>query len=243
MIYWLLSIAFAQADTWSTLPVCLDNYSTCERVYTAQPKRTRNPALLRFTDPELSQSKWTPLHVERLLDPNTSEAVQLALITLLQQSNIESVESRLLPLFEAESPELRAGMTELLPSLTVEAQKMSISVLTEDSDWLVRSQLMRVVARHLGQTHPETLISGLTDDHPEVRLHAVKGLGWNDVGIPLQELSPLLQDSDARVRLYSLRTIDRLYPGTVLKLGLLDTILDDPDPKVQREILRIQTAH
>ena len=94
---------------------------------------------------------------------------------------------------------------------------MSISILTEDSDWLVRSQMMRVIARHLGQTHPETLISGLTDDHPEVRLHAVKGLGWNDVNISLEQLSPLLHDSDARVRLYCIRTIDRLYPGAAIK--------------------------
>ena len=243
MIHWLISMAFATPSTWSTLPVCTDDVAACERVYTAQPKPTRNPALLRFTDPELSNPKWTPLHVERLLDSNTPEGIQLALITLLQQSDVSLVESRLLPLFEAESAELRAGMAELLPKLTIDSQTWAISLLADDVDWLVRSQLMRVIARHLGKSHAETLIDGLTDAHSEVRLHAIKGLGWNDVTVPLAQLSPLLQDTDSRVRLYTIRTIERLYPGSALKLGLLEPLLDDSDPKVQREILRIQTAH
>ena len=51
-------------------------------IYSTQPRPTRNPALLRFTDPELVRNqKWIPLHVERLLDPNTPENVKLALIT------------------------------------------------------------------------------------------------------------------------------------------------------------------
>lgn len=247
MIHWLISIAFAQPSTWSAIPVCQDNVSICETIYTAQPKPTRNPALLRFTDPELSKSKWIPLHIERLLDSNTPEPVQLALITLVQQSDIasdiDSIESRLLPLFEAESPELRAAMTELLPQLTVATQRLVISALIQDKDWLVRAQTMRIVARHLGRTHSETLIYGLMDEHSEVRQHAVKGLGWNDVVVPLTELSPLLQDTDPNVRLHTLRTIERLYPGSAVKLRLLDSLLDDSDPKVQREILRIQTAH
>ena len=235
--------ALATPSTWSALPVCTNDVAACELVYTAQPKPTRNPALLRFTDPELSNPKWVPLHVERLLDPNTPESTQLALITLLQQSDLESIEDRLHPLFESDSAELRAGMAEILPKLTIDSQTWAISVLDDDVDWLVRSQLMRIIARHLGKSHSETLIGGLTDEHSEVRLHAIKGLGWNDVAVPLDQLSPLLQDTDSRVRLYTIRTIERLYPGSAVKLGLLTSLLDDPDSKVQREILRIQTAH
>ena len=243
MIHWLMSAALAQSSGWADLPICQDDVSTCETIYTRQPRATRNPALLRFPDPELANQKWVPLHVVRLLDPNTPESIQLALITLLQQSDIESIEGRLLPLFESESAELRAGMTELLPKLTLNSQRLVISVLAGDDDWLVRAQLMRVVARHLGTTHPKALVDGLVDEHSDVRLHAIKGIGWNDVIIPLDQLSPLLQDTDSRVRLYTLRTIERLYPGSAVKLGLLTPLLDDPDPKVQREIIRLQTAH
>ena len=243
MIHWLMSAALAQSSTWTDLPICQDDVSTCETIYSTQPRPTRNPALLRFTDPEFTSQKWVPLHVARLLDPNTPENVQLALITVLQQSNIEAVENTLLPLFQVDSPELRAGMTELLPKFTLEAQQMVLPGLLTDSDWLVRAQTVRVVARHLGAAHPDVLKMGMLDTHAEVRLHAVKGLGWNDVRVALDRLSPLLQDEEANVRLHTLRTIERLYPGSAVKLGLLDTIIDDTDPKVQREILRNQKAY
>ena len=243
MIHLLMSAALAQSSGWMDLTVCQEDVSACEKVYNTQPRPTRNPALLRFTDPELTNQKWVPLHVVRLLDSSTPENVQLALITVLQQSDIQSVEETLLPLFKAESPELRAGMTELLPKLTYNTQTIALSKLVTDSDWLVRAQAVRVVARHLGNSHPDVLRKGMLDVHPEVRIHAVKGIGWNDIHIPIEQLSPLLEDEDANVRLHTLRTIERLYPGSAVKLGLLNTILDDTDPKVQREIIRIQTAH
>lgn len=238
-----MTAALAQSSTWMDLPVCQDDASTCETIYTTQPRPTRNPALLRFTDPEFANPKWVPLHVIRLLDPSTSENVQLALITILQQSDITAVENKLLPLFQADSPELRVGMAELLPNLTPDGQTQVLPILLTDVDWLVRAQTVRVVARHLGNSHPEILKKGITDTHAAVRLHAVKGLGWNDVHVSLDQLTPLLQDEDANVRLHTIRTIDRLYPGSAVKLGLLDTLLDDRDPKVQREILRIKTAY
>ena len=243
MIHWLMSAALAQSSTWMNLPVCHNDIAACEVVYTTQPRPTRNPTLLRFTDPELTDQKWVPLHIARLTDPSTPENVQLALITVLQQSDLKAVEDKLQPLFQADSAELRAGMTELLPKLTYDAQQVILPALLTDGDWLVRSQTVRVVARHLGTSHPDVLQKGMLDVHPEVRVHAVKGLGWNDIHVPLEQISPLLQDEDAHVRLHTLRTIDRLYPGSAIKLGLLNSLLDDPDPKVQREILRIQTAH
>ena len=243
MIHWLLTTALAQPPKWIDLPICQSDPSACEMVYSTQPRPTRNPALHRFTEPELANQKWVPVHVARLTDSNTPENVQLALITVLQQSNIQAVEDSLLPLFQADSPELRAGMTELLPKLKPDTQQDILIQLLQDTDWLVRSQTIRVVARHLGTVHPDVLVKGMEDSHPEVRIHAVKGLGWNNVSVPITQLSPLLYDDDANVRLHTLRTIERLHPGSAVKLGLLDTLLDDPDSKVQREILRIQKAY
>lgn len=247
-IFHLLTLAATAQDvetTWQSLPVCTDNFSMCETVYTAEPKPTRNPALLRFTDPTLTDPKWIPLHVERLTDPVTTEAVQIALITLLQQSrtDLSPYMRTLHPLFTEGSAELRAGMTELLPSIQTDLQTDLIDALMRDEDWLVRSQTLRVVARHLGTTQSAFLHKGLTDTHPDVRLHAVKGLGWNDIPVPLSVLTPLLSDTDGTVRLHALRTMERVHPGVAVKNGLLDTMLDDPDAKVQREILRIKTAH
>ena len=89
MIHWLMSAALAQSSTWMNLPICQDDVSMCETIYTTQPRPTRNPALLRFTGPEFANPKWIPLHVERLIDPNTPENVQLALITVLNSRTSE----------------------------------------------------------------------------------------------------------------------------------------------------------
>lgn len=244
----LLSLSATAQDltpTWTALPVCTNNISVCEAIYTADPKPTRNPALLRFTDSTLTDPKWVPLHIERLIDPMTDETIQLALITLLQQTrgDLSPYMLKLHLLFTDSSAELRAGMAELIPAFRTELQTELLATLMKDEDWLVRSQTLRVVARHLGTIQSEFLIDGLTDPHADVRLHAVKGLGWNEIVVPLSTLTPLLNDTESNVRLHTLRTLERIHPGAVVKSGLVDTMLNDPDPKVQREILRIKTAH
>ena len=244
----LLSLSATAQDltpSWTDLPVCIHNISMCEAIYTVEPKPTRNPALLRFTDPTMTDSKWVPLHIERLTDPMTDEAVQLALITLLRQTraDLSPYVTTISPLFTDRSAELRAGMAELLPAFQRALQTELIATLMQDEDWLVRSQTLRVVARHLGTTQSEFLIDGLVDTDADVRLHAIKGLGWNEIVVPLSTLTPLLNDTESNVRLHALRTIDRTHPGAAIKNGLVDTMLNDPDPKVQREILRIKTAH
>jgi hypothetical protein len=243
MISILFSIVVAQASDWRTLPVCEAEPVECERIYHTEPKPTRNPTLQRFTDPTLNDGKWIPLHILRLQDSSTPEATQLALINVLSKSELTSVERELIPLYSSDSAELRAAMTELLPNLSIEVQKELISALMIDADWLVRSETVRAIARHLGSNHTEVLIMALQDPEPEIRFHAVKGLGWNNIIVPIESLTPLLHDKDARVRLNTLRTIDRLYPGSAVKMNLLESMLDDPDPKVQREILRIKKAH
>ena len=245
MMYWILSTAFAQTHHWTTLPVCVDNISVCEAIYTAEPLPTRNPALFRFNDPTLAASQWTPLHIERLVTEDTPEHVQLALISLLSQQSLSSFGSDLLPLYAHPSPELRAAMVDLLPRFDVQVQATAIEQLRMDSDWLVREQTMRVISRHLGSasTYSSVLQDGLSDTSTEVRIQAVKGLGWNDIGTPLIQLEPLLKDSDPTVRLNALRTMERLHPGSVLKLDIVDSLLADSNPKVRREILRIQKTH
>lgn len=243
MMYWILSTAIAQTHHWSTLPVCIDNISVCEAIYTAEPLPTRNPALFRFNDPTLADSQWTPLHVQRLVAEETPEHVQLALITLISQQSLLSFGSELLPVYSHPSAELRAAMVDLIPQLELEEQTIAIERLRTDSDWLVREQTMRMIARHLGPSYSSVLHDGLDDTSPEVRIQAVKGLGWNNIETPLVRLEPLLKDSDSTVRLNALRTIERLHPSSVLKLDMVDSLLADSDPKVRREILRIQKTH
>ena len=243
MMYWFLSTAFAQTQQWTTLPVCVENISVCEAIYASEPLPTRNPALFRFNDPTLANVQWLPIHIERLTTEDTPEHIQLALISLLSQHSLNSFGSELLPLYEHTSPELRAAMVDLLPKLDIEVQSTAIELLHTDNDWLVREQTMRLVSRHLGNTYSSLLQDGLNDPSPEVRIQAVKGLGWNDIATPIVQLEPLLKDADPTVRLNALRTMERLHPGSVLKLDILDSLFEDSNSKVRREILRIQKEH
>lgn len=247
MMYWMLSLAFAQSNL-ATIPVCQVNMEACEEVYTAEPRPTRNPTLYRFADPILSESQWVPVHIARLTDEQTSERTQFALISLLTKHDLSEFGAQLQPLVHSESAELRAEMVSLLPRLDSHTQELFLTTLSSDDDWLVREQTFRIVARHyvsLSNTERTThlLWQGLSDTSSNVRLQAVKGLGWNDIDTPISTLTPLLTDADAMVRLHTLRTLERLHPGAVLKLPMLNSLLNDPNPKVQREIIRIQATH
>ncbi len=245
MMYWLISAALATTPSpnWRVLEVCQQDMALCESVYTAEPRTTRNPDLVRFSDPFLKEVQWVPIHVARLLDSDTEEPVQKALISLLQIHDLTQVEMFLLPLFESDTIETRAAMIELIPKLSLDMQTNVLKQLTEDDSAIIRAQSLRVVARHLGANHPEFLLSGLGDIDPIVRAHAVKGLGWNDIATPPARIAPLLKDENPTVRLNALRTLERLNPGAILKMDVVDILLVDSDPKVRREILRIQKKY
>lgn len=247
MMYWMLSLAFAQ-NNLSAIPVCQINMEACQTIYTAEPRPTRNPTLHRFADPMLSEAQWVPVHIARLTDEQTSERTQLALISLLTKHDLSEFSAQLQPLAHNPSSEFRAELVSLLPQLDTETQQNFLTTFSTDEDWLVREQTFRIVARHYTSiSNPElttqVLWQGLSDTSSNVRLQAVKGLGWNDIDTPISKITPLLTDSDPMVRLYTLRTLERLHPGAVLKLPISNSLLNDPNPKVQREIIRIQAAH
>ncbi len=244
MMYWFISAALATPSSeWQSLTICQQDVVLCERVYTAEPRATRKPDLLRFSDPFLKEAQWVPVHAARLLNTDTPVPVQLALISLLQPHDLTEVGASLLPLFESNVVEVRATMVELLPSLPLDTQTQALRQLTEDESSMVRAQSLRVVARHLGTEHSDFLLSGLNDEAVDVRVHAVKGLGWNDVDTAPAYIEPLLKDENATVRLNALRTMERLHPGAVLKMDVVAVLVADPDPKVRREIVRIQKKH
>jgi HEAT repeat protein len=90
----------------------------------------------------------------------------------------------------------------------------------------------------LGASHPEVLLAGLTDEQEIVRVQAVKGLGWNDIQFPIGDALPLLQSADPRVRITTIRAIERAMPQSLGKHPIFESLTNDPNSKVQREIQR-----
>ncbi len=238
MLIWL-TLAFAESI--NTLPYCQVHFDRCEYALEAQPRPTRNPALLRFSDPELKDPALIPVHVSRLLSDDTEENVQIALMALLHYQDLTEVSDSLSELTKHNSPEIRSQFVELFPYLSTTVQQSSIEVLIKDNDWMVREAVVRVIARHLGPQYQTVLKDSLLDETSEVRAQAVKALGWNDISVPLEDLRPLLLDKDPTVRLYTVRTIHRIHPTLLMTVPEYASIQNDPDNKVNREIRRLST--
>ena len=233
----LINLAFATPDT-THIPYCNIAPEHCSYALNAEPRATRNPNLLRFSDPELKDPELIPVLVARLLEEQ-DESIQIALLGLLHYQDLSLVSDSLFTITDRPSPDLRAQLVELLPYLTKDTQIKTIDKLIEDDDWLVREAVVRVIARHLGTNYPHILQRSLQDTTAEVRTQAIKGVGWNDIAIPLETLRPLLLDENPTVRLHTVRTINRIYPTKLTSLPEFTSMQNDQNPRVKREILRL----
>ena len=229
-----LIVSMALADVSS--PCGTDN--TCLSVLHAEPSPTRNPSLYRFADPFVRESQWTTVHAFRLLQPETEEYVMSALMAHLQHQNLQGVEEDLATLRLHPDTQIRSKFVELLPQFSLEVQTLCIQTLQTDDDWEVRESLQRVVGRHLGNTHQNILLEGLLDPNASVQLQAVKGLGWNNIPFSIDTVMPLLQDPDPRVRITTIRAIERAMPKSLGKHPMFESLMADQNTKVQREIQR-----
>lgn len=232
MIPLLISLALAESfNPCQTDMACLD-------VLHAEPSQTRNPNLYRFADPTIRDAQWTSVHVYRLLQIDTEPHVQRALMAVLQEHDLIAFETELLSLSSNPDAALRTDFVELIPQFTPSGQHTALATLSNDENSAVREAVQRVVARHLGTSHPAILLNGLTDEQEIVRVQAVKGLGWNSIPFSIEDALPLLQSADPRVRITTIRAIERSMPQSLGKHSIFKSLTSDPNSKVQREIQR-----
>ena len=232
MIALFISLAVADiSNPCHTDMACLD-------VLHAEPSQTRNPELYRFADPEVRDVQWTSVHVYRLLQVDTEPHVQRALMAILQHNDLSAFETDLLSFTDHPDATLRADFVELIPQFSVLGQSTTLNALSMDESVLVRESVQRVVARHLGKEHPQILLNGLLDPQEIVRIQAVKGLGWNGIPFSIEDALPLLQSANPRVRITTIRAIERAMPQSLGKHPIFESLTNDPDNKVQREIQR-----
>lgn len=229
-----LFLSLAMAD--SVNPCQTD--IACLNALHAEPTQTRNPDLYRFSDPAIRDAQWTHVHVFRLLQVDTEPHVQRALMAILQQQDLTPFETELLSLISHPDSALRTDFVELIPQFSSSGQTTALTTLYQDDNLDVRESVQRVVARHLGDTHPEILLAGLTDPQERVRIQAVKGLGWHGIAFSIDDAVPLLQSSDPRVKVSTIRAIERAMPQSLGKHPIFESLTNDPNSKVQREIQR-----
>ena len=222
------------------LEECSYDIAFCQRVYTAQPRATRNPNLYRFTDPELLNPSLIPIHLARFYDIKTPESVRLALLDLLRKTDGEWAQG-LLPAIQDPSETIRKSLAEISRYSTPETAQEMLSTLSSDLSESVRAAAVQGMGYQDSNTFRKELERGLQDESSLVRYSAARSIGWSNTTVPLLQLLPLLSDESALVRLHTLRTIDRLYPEQARDLKQLPVLQQDPDPKVRAEAQRVQT--
>ena len=239
MILFYMTAAFA--SSFQNLDICQNQLVECEKIYQTQPQPTRNPNIYRFSDPQLKDAKWLPLHELRLNDPNSDLDTQLALIHLISSTSGDW-ESILLPLVQHEHVEIRSAIAQTTKWSSVEFQSAIINALQHDTSWEVRSELIRAIGYNQPKMHQDILIAALQDDMGRVRYDAIRVIGWNYLPVDMELLRPLLKDIDPMVRLHTLRAISRIYPNEVLSLAELNILNQDESPMVRSEVQRLQAA-
>lgn len=113
--------------------------------------------------------------------------------------------------------------------------------ITEDLRARIRQELGTLQARISLDRSPldprvvDLLLGSLSDEDPEVRERAARGLGRNQVSTSTGALSAALRDSDADVRRAAAWALGRLRARTAV--GPLASALDDADPAVRVEVV------
>jgi len=229
---------FWQEQRQILIEECSYDVQHCQKIYTLDPRPTRNPSIFRFTDPEMFNAQLIPLHLARFYDPQTPEYIRLALLDVLRRTEGDWEEG-LLDALNDSSPSIRIAIADITRYASPDFAADTLPILATDSVKEVRASALRAIGYQESNDYQAALEAALQDEDANVRYSAVRSIGWTQPPTPVSKITPLLADSDANVRLHALRTISRLYPDIAGKLPELQSLQSDPDPKVQREAFRL----
>jgi HEAT repeat protein len=144
---------------------------------------------------------------------------------------------------EESDPTLRQAVTWTLRHAGAEAGLAGLRVALQDPAANVRAEAARSLGwRSDGAELQVELRQALFDAEANVRAMAARSLGWRGVTLAAGEISGLVADADADVRLHALRALRRLDLPRARALPALGRLLADPDPRVAR-VARSVTAN
>ncbi len=148
----------------------------------------------------------------------------------------KEIDEKYLKKTPAEEIEELRELAEKIPSQTPEEQNRTAADLAQryrnESDPLIRIELLLAVSRCGAPAAGETLRAGLGDSDRDVRVAACQG--WGNHGGPLavaQMSEAIRKDSSVDVRLAAGRALGQL--GGDDAVAALRPALDDPDPALQ----------
>ena len=199
-----------------------------------EPRQTR-AGFLRFTTSVIHDPAVAPVFLARLAEGGEPPAVRAAIVEALPRTGGEYAHAVLDLLSEESDPEVRAALVASLRRAPASAAVAGLERALHDDDPAIRTIAAETAAMHTeGHALADALRSTLADDHGPARAAAARALGVFGIVDGSSELAALVEDDVAEVRLEALRALTRVDPTAASRLGTLEVLQRDADPRVAR---------
>jgi HEAT repeat protein len=203
---------------------------------TLSPATTR-AGHLRFTDPLLSDAQATEVFAARLAVEVTAAEERQALAEALHRTGGAWSAAILTQLGEEADPEVRVILVGTLAKAPTADALAGLRLGLGDGDPRVRRAACELAgwAPEAGAAEADRLVAALGEDEAMIRAAAARSLGLLGDAGRFAAVAPGLEDSDAEVRLQSLRALERLDRSRAAGLPEVAKLAESgSDPRVKR---------
>ncbi|MCA9660945.1 MAG: HEAT repeat domain-containing protein, partial [Myxococcales bacterium] len=192
---------------------------------------------LRFTDPLLRDAQATEVFAARLAVEATPAEERQALAEALHRTGGAWSAAILTQLEREADPEVRVILVGTLAKAPTADALAGLRLGLGDADSRVRRAACELAgwAPEAGAVEAERLVAALGDDEAMIRAAAARSLGLLGDAGRFAAVAPGLEDSDAEVRLQSLRALERLDRSRAAGLPEVAKLAESGgDPRVKR---------
>lgn len=205
-----------------------------ERVDQMEPIKNRAGQWF-FPGADLTDPAAQVLIQDRLLKAVDAPAVRVALAYALD-------EHHRLPwdVIRTQEPELRMAMLHAYKNVASEAAVDVLASAMKDEAKMVRAEAVRL-AGYLPQlgSLSQSVVTGLQDEDPSVRMMSVRALGWHEVSEAFTPVVGMLSDPDTQVRLAAIRALGKIDRERATGLTEIQRFAVGDDPALRRAVERL----
>jgi hypothetical protein len=194
----------------------------------------------RLVDPMLHNPDAAPVLIQRLQNGSDDSETRAAIAEALPRTQGQYAPAAAAMISTEADPKVRVALVDTLKKADAAHAILGLKAGFADSDIEVRRAAARIAgARVDGSELSAELLVALDDGDNELRGIAARSLGVLSVEEAKAPLAELVQDSDAEVRLHSLRALSRIDPAYAAALPGVDSMQQDSDQRVANVATKI----